>query len=389
MDGKVQNRQGEDGSTKVNREHLFAQAARTAVPVLSIAAYHKGYEEGSKPDLIFDEDFKGLEANLLLCERARVSLTHNLWVEAGLMNGALGTVLGFVWPQGGDPHSPKRQLQSPVCVVVEFDDIDLGEEQALDEHGDPVVQAGQFVFRRKNFFPSLVESLGCDERGVPRAYRCVPIFHSQNGAESDDKVSRSQFPLVLAWALTHWKAQGMILRRTRVRMGLRTASQPGIGFVAITRTRHPTHFVFETDLPAWEHFQEAQWKQNFRARRRFEWRLEAKASRTLRKYGFCSADPWTPEDAGLAATLLAGLEAKATQRRQDLGLGRDPDSWCWVDGDVPVERLLHTEVKEFIQKGGGAEQPVQQVAGRLLGTWHKPAVLEAIGCLIPAELHPR
>jgi hypothetical protein len=136
------------------------------------------------------------------------------------MNGALGTVLGFVWPQGGDPHSPKRQLQSPVCVVVEFDDIDLGEEQALDEHGDPVVQAGQFVFRRKNFFPSLVESLGCDERGVPRADRCVPIFHSQNGAESDDKVSRSQFPLVLAWALTHWKAQGMTLRRTRVRMGL-------------------------------------------------------------------------------------------------------------------------------------------------------------------------
>ena len=35
--------------------------------------------------------------------------------------------------------------------------------------------------------------------------------------------------------------------------------------------------------------------------RRFEWRLEAKASRTLRKYGFCSGQEWTTEEGKAAA----------------------------------------------------------------------------------------
>jgi len=116
-------------------------------------------------------------------------------------------------------------------------------------------------------------------------------------------------------------------------MEKRTASQPGIGFVAITRVKHPTHFVFDIDLPAWEHFQEAQWKANFRARRRFEWRLEAKASRTLRKYGYCRADEWSKDDASIAEELLKGLENKAAERRRDMGLGNDPDAWCWQRDD--------------------------------------------------------
>ena len=169
------------------------------------------------------------------------------------MNGALGTVRGFIWPQGGGPHAERKELRSPVCVVVEFDDIDLGEERVLDGRGDPVVCDGRVSYQRRNFFPTLADHFGTDANGVPRACRCVPIFQYK-AAESDDKVSRHQFPLVLAWALTHWKAQGMTLRRARVRMGTRTATQPGIGFVAVTRVRHPTHLVFDLDLPAWEHF---------------------------------------------------------------------------------------------------------------------------------------
>ena len=101
---------------------------------------------------------------------------------------------------------------------------------------------------------------------------------------------REQYPLTLAWALTHWKAQGMTLDRVRVHLSDRTAGVPGIGFVACTRVRHPRHLVFEEDLPAYEHFVKARKTPAFRARRRFELRQQARASRTLRKYGFCEAD---------------------------------------------------------------------------------------------------
>jgi len=389
MDGKKPNRQGEDGSTQVNKEHLFRLAAREGKPVLSIEALHGGYEEGSRPELMFDEDFKGLESHLLLCVGARVLLTSNLWVEAGLMNGALGTVRGFIWPEGGDPHAAKKELRAPACVVVEFDDIDLGQEAARDARGDPIVCDGRVSYQRRNFFPTLLETLGTDASGVPRACRCVPIFQYTTNAESDDKVSRHQFPLVLAWALTHWKAQGMTLRRARIRMGKRTATQPGIGFVAVTRVRHFRDLVFDVDLPAWEHFQEAQWKPNFRARRRFEWRLEAKASRTLRKYGFCRADEWSREDATLAGKLLQGLERKAAERRRDMQLGDHPDEWCWQNEEVPVEALLLKQVRDHSGEDAELRQRTESIARRLLGPWHRPAVLEALGVLIPREYHPR
>jgi len=389
MDGKRQNQKGEDGSTKINEQELFKLAERTGKPVLSIAAKHGGYEEGSRPELLFDEDFKGLQSNFLVCEGARVLLTSNLWPEAGLMNGALGTVRGFIWPAGGDPRSQQKDLQAPLCIIVEFDDVDLGEEPAQDARGRPITEDGRITYRRVCFFPELLETFGVDAKGVPRACRLVPIFLSKTIAESDTNVSRHQFPLVLAWALTHWKAQGMTLRRARIRMGTRTASQPGIGFVAITRVKHPWHVVFDTDLPSWEHFQEAQWKTNFRARRRFEWRLEAKASRTLRKYGSCSADPWDPADARIAEALLEGLREKAAERRRDMGLGSDPDAFCWQREEVPVEALLLKQTQQLAQKGEASQEKAEAVAQRLNGPWHRPAVLEALGCLIPGAFHPR
>eukprot|EP00959_Pyramimonas_sp_CCMP1952_P139339 2916181-Pyramimonas_sp.AAC.1 len=50
------------------------------------------------------------------------------------MNGAMGTLRGYMWPQGADPHNSARpDLQARICVFVEFDDVDLGK----DEHGEP------------------------------------------------------------------------------------------------------------------------------------------------------------------------------------------------------------------------------------------------------------
>ena len=89
--------------------------------------------------------------------------------------------------------------------------------------------------------------LGLDERVQPRTFfpgeedrrRWVPIFSVEHGSNVDKSLRREQFPLVLAWALTHWKCQGMTLRRSRVRIGRRGAATAGVPFTTITRVKHP------------------------------------------------------------------------------------------------------------------------------------------------------
>ena len=73
---------------------------------------------------------------MFLCVGACVLLTQNLWVEAGLMNGALGVLRGYMWPQGGDPHSKDSELRSPICVFVEFDSVNLGVDGAGRPYGE-------------------------------------------------------------------------------------------------------------------------------------------------------------------------------------------------------------------------------------------------------------
>ena len=68
-------------------------------------------------------------------------------------------------------------------------------------------------------------------------------------SDHDSEITREQFPLTLAWALTHWKAQGMTLRRVRICLRGRTAAAPGVGYVAVTRVKHLEHLLFEVDLP--------------------------------------------------------------------------------------------------------------------------------------------
>jgi hypothetical protein len=56
-----------------------------------------------------------LEKHVLLCIGQRVMLSCNLWVQAGLVNGALGVVMQIVYaPRTNPPHLP-------TYVVVAFD----------------------------------------------------------------------------------------------------------------------------------------------------------------------------------------------------------------------------------------------------------------------------
>ena len=83
-------------------------------------------------------------------------LTANLWVEAGLVNGAIGNVVSICYQSGGPPDLP-------LAVMVKFDNY-LGPT-----------------------FP---------DNTVP----IIPIRHTWSVGSSH--CSRLQLPLKLAWAMT-------------------------------------------------------------------------------------------------------------------------------------------------------------------------------------------
>lgn len=60
------------------------------------------------------DDAGGLEAVICLAKLARVMLTSNLWVEFGLVNGAIGTIEAICYRSGAPPDLP-------LAVMVKFD----------------------------------------------------------------------------------------------------------------------------------------------------------------------------------------------------------------------------------------------------------------------------
>ena len=214
------------------------------------------------------------------------------------------------------------------------------------------------------------------------------IFHENIFSNTEDKVTRKQFPLILAWALTHWKAQGMTLRRVRICMRRAVAGAAGVGYVAVTRVKHPRHLMFWTDLPEHAAFQEAKYKEEFRARLRYRLRMEAKASTTLRKYGCCQADMWTTEDADIAKELLQCLDVEGKLQARAQGMEGNKDAWVWGRQEPPITALMARAVSEVGRAGESLRAQVEAVGERLLGKFHLPAVKEALGCLIPAALSP-
>ena len=132
---------------------------------------------------------------ILLCNGQKVMLTCNLWVHAGLVNGALGTVISICYA----PDSKPPEL--PSFVVVDF-------KQYRGTTWD--------IAHPTN----------------------VPISPIRRG-------TRRQIPLRMAWALTIHKSQGMTLDQATVDIGAK--ERQGLTFTAISRVRsltdlqiHPT-----------------------------------------------------------------------------------------------------------------------------------------------------
>ena len=91
-------------------DHNVAMLRECGHPIATIKAVHTGANASSaSPD-----DAGGLEPVVMLARSARVMLTSNLWVEVGLVNGAMGTVEAICYKETTPPHLP-------VAVMVRFD----------------------------------------------------------------------------------------------------------------------------------------------------------------------------------------------------------------------------------------------------------------------------
>ena len=222
MDTRQQTAKLEDGADRYNAERLERLARERNVPILAIRAAHSG-PRGAQPQRMDAEDFRGMKTDLRLCVGARVLLTTNEWVEAGLVNGAAGYVRGFMLPRGFDPNSSLSTLNAPVAVIVEFDEVNLDGPRG----------------EMRSFFSE------------PERKNWVPVYHSAPvTATTDSDITRAQFPLTLAWALTHWKAQGMTLRRVRICMRRAVAGAAGVGYVVVTRVKHVERFACMGGFPS-------------------------------------------------------------------------------------------------------------------------------------------
>ena len=143
----------------------------------------------------------GLHTSLVLALGARVMLTYNVDVSDGLVNGVLGTVKGI----------KKNSSGRVMTVLVNFD--------------NPVV--GKTAIASSQWKASYSD--------------CVPIMRHEGKFEKFGKkgaqVSRFQFPLTLAWAVTIHKCQGLTLDKIVVSMKGGKRFGHGQAYVAFSRVR--------------------------------------------------------------------------------------------------------------------------------------------------------
>ena len=172
-------------------EYNVAKLCNTGEPIATIKAVHTS-PNASKAS---PEDASGLEPLICLARGARVMLTSNLWTDAGLVNGAMGTAICY---QSEGPPSLS------VAVMVKF-----------DKYWGPTLHDGSVPI-------------------VPQ--RCTWI---QGGSVC----SRLQIPLKLAWAITIHKAQGLTLDKVVIDIGKKDFSA-GLTFVACSRMRRLSNIMF-------------------------------------------------------------------------------------------------------------------------------------------------
>ena len=175
-------------------------------PVIHIKAKHnsKAAERGT------DEDAEGLHADIYLSKGARVMLTNNLLTPFGLVNGSMGVLHDIVWLPEEDP------LTNLPCMIL--------------FKPDKYPADGPCLFRT------------ADGHAIVPIVPIVPIMREWE--VNHQKLQRTAFPIVLAYAITVHKSQGLTLDRVVLDLTLKDFAV-GLTYVAISRARSLLGIIFD------------------------------------------------------------------------------------------------------------------------------------------------
>jgi ATP-dependent exoDNAse (exonuclease V) alpha subunit len=182
-------------------DYNHKQLRDLGLPVKKVRADHTGVEAAKASSDVAE----GLHTEVDIAIGARIMLTRNLWVEKGLVNGAMGTVRDISWKEGQDPSK-----DLPEAIMVQFDNY------------------------RGPFFAEDADGSGF-----------VPIFPSTTRFEFNGvDCTRTQFPLRIAYAITVHKAQGLTLPRIVLNITGKDFAL-GLSYVAISRVKTFDGLLFD------------------------------------------------------------------------------------------------------------------------------------------------
>ena len=168
----------------------------------------------------------GLVLRLFLARDAPVLLLRNLFTAGRLVNGSRGTLRELWYPEGTSPLA-KHPESSSLDVGI-FGDVTL-----------PVAIVEFPCYNGPAFF----------QEEAKRNW--VPIPACESDVEGVKGGKRRQLPLVLAYAITVWKSQGMSLDAVVIQLRERLMEH-GIVYVAVSRAKHFTKLFFRGSLPSYE-----------------------------------------------------------------------------------------------------------------------------------------
>ncbi|GAB7345581.1 hypothetical protein MBLNU457_3884t2 [Dothideomycetes sp. NU457] len=159
---------------------------------------------------------------ITLKKGAQVMLIKN--IDESLVNGSVGKVIGFMSEQTFDKYSSNEDIGGSVEAVAEEDDVVSKKLKAAGRIMDNLLGSTTMLYPVVRF--TLADN-------TTRDLLCQRESWKVELPNGEVQASRSQVPLILAWALSIHKAQGQTLERVKVDLG--KVFEKGQAYVALSR----------------------------------------------------------------------------------------------------------------------------------------------------------